>query len=265
MNRRFLFWICGICAVCALGFLVIGLGSNQARSLNKTIQAYDFIQLNPPSTLIPPGTLITIKKQDPLVVGIICPAKDSLGPQLHTRLLTSDSASSKQVAEMTGEFKLDAPIQQSLTTGLNAKYVRNINVTLSSVKIIELPDNVVFDLIAGRQDGCSKAVEFRHRGGEKISMVKSVIQATATYQVQFDGSLNADGRAEITRGIAGTLGLVNGVKSDDTIQGEGLIWGVRDDVSLATITTKGPPPTGAASHEMMLPTNKLAKVVPNDN
>jgi hypothetical protein len=129
------------------------------------------------------------------------------------------------------------------------------------VKIIELPDSVLFDLIGSRKDGCSKAIKFRRDKGVKISMIKSVIQATAVYQIQFEGNLNADARAQATRGIAGTLGLGNGVKSDDTIQGDGLIWGVRDDMSLATVSASAPPPTGAGTASRVLPTSKAAEVV----
>jgi len=261
MSRRFLIAFVVIAVVFAAIFLIFLLFGGRTRSIRSVIQKYEFTELTPPSTLVPPGTIVTVIKEDPLVVGIICPAADALGPELQAKLLTSDSASSKQVAEFTGEFTLDASAQERITSDVDSRFIRNITVTLSNVKIIELPDSVVFDLIGSRKDGCSKALKFRSDKGQRVSMIKSVIQATAVYQVQFEGNMNADTRAQVTRGIAGTLGLTNGVKSDDTIQGDGLIWGVRDDVSLATISATAPPPTGAGTHPRALPTNKVAKVV----
>jgi hypothetical protein len=254
-----------VAVVFAAVFLLPLLFGGHGRTISSVIQRYEFTELTPPSTLVPPGTIVTVIKEDPLVVGVICPAADSLGTELQARLLSSDSASSKQAAEFTGEFQLDASARGRVTSQTDSRFVRNITVTLSNVKIIELPDSVVFDLIGSRKDGCGKALKFRRDEGKKVSMIKSVVMATAVYRVQFDGNLKADARAQVTRGIASSLGLTNGVKSDDSIQGDGLIWGVRDDVSLAAISQNGPPPTGASTHPRALPTDKVAKVVSDAN
>lgn len=235
------------------------------KTIKGVLTKYEFNEIVPPSTLIPPGTIITVIKDKPLVVGIICPPSESLGSELQTKLLSSDSANSKGATELrgelTGEFKLDSSIQEQVAASADSKSVKNIMVTLSNVKVIEIPDSAVFELVSARKDACSKAMKFRREKGQKISMIKAVIQATALYRVQFDGSLNTDLRSHMTRNIATDLGLINGVKSDDTIEGDGLIWGVRDDMSLATIPTSGPPLTGAASHPRALPTGTTARVV----
>jgi hypothetical protein len=261
VSRRLLALFLTITTIFAGTFLLFFLRAGQTRTISSVIRRYEFTELTPPSTLAPPGTIVDVIKENPLVIGVICRASDALGPDLQSLVLESASTASKQVAEFTGEFRLGIDAQKQITSDLDPKFIRNIIVTLSNVKIVELPDSVVFDLIGGRTDGCAKAMKFRRDKGRKISMIKAVIQATAVYQIQFDGSLRADGRAQVTSRIAGKLGLGAGVKSDDTIQGDGLIWGVRDDVSLAAVSQSAPPTTGAGEHPRALPTNKVAEVV----
>jgi len=261
MTRRVIVALVAVAVIFAAIFLAFMFFGGRTKTISSVVQKYEFTEIVPPSTLAQPGSIVAVIKDDPLVVGVICPASEALGPDVHAKLLTSDSATSKQIAELTGEFKLDGSILESITADIKTKFIKNITVTLSNVKIIEIPDSVVFDLIANRKVGCSNAIQFRRDQGMKISMVKSVIQATAVYRVQFGGNLNADARAKATREIAGTLGLTNGVKSDDTIQGEGLIWGIRDDVSLGTLTATSPPVTGSGERPRALPANKVAKVV----
>ena len=261
MVRRILGVFVAIAAIFAAAYLIELLFSPHTRTIGKAIEKYEFTQLMPPSNIVGPGSIVAVVKDDPLVVNIVCSATDALGSDLAKKLLTSNSANTKLVDELTGSFNMDAPIQTKITSKIDSRYVNNIVITLSDVRIVEIPDSVVFELLAKRSDPCSAAIQFRRGNGQKISMIKSAIQATALYQVHFDESANANVRAQLMRGIAGVLGLTNGIKTDDTIQGTGLIWGVRDDVSLALISKNGPPPTGAGTHPRALPTNKVAEIV----
>jgi hypothetical protein len=256
-----------------LGFLAIvvlaviwwrGLSKKvESTSISAIVQKYEYTELIPPSTIITPGSLVTVIKTNPFAIGIICPAIAALGQNVSTNFLTSASANSKEATELTGEFNLDPSIKDKLSISGGTKSVKTIAVTLSNVKIIEIPDSVVFQSIANRQRECASAIKFRMDHGQTVSMIKSVIQATASYRVHFDASLKADAKAEMIRGIAGSLGLTNGIKSDDTIEGEGLIWGIRDDLDLALVNPNAPPPTGAAKHRRALPAGVHVTILPN--
>ena len=94
-------------------------------------------------------------------------------------------------------------------------------------------------------------------------MIKASLQATAMYQVTFAERLDASARAQLTRDVAGSLGLSQGVNSDESIKGAGLIWGVRDDYGLLSIRPDVPPVTGGGPTvaRRLLPVGALAKVV----
>jgi hypothetical protein len=179
---------------------------------------------------------------------------------LSRQLLTSDSSSSKEAEELTGDFTVDAGTQR-VKGRVASDFLKRITVTLSNVKLIELPDSVVFDLIAQRKGSCTKAVEFRQTNGQKISMIKSVIAANARYKLEFDSGIDGNIRSQLTHQFATSMGLTTGVRSEDTIEGSGLYWGVRDDEALATISPNQPPRTGAGGPRRLLSPDKSAQVI----
>ncbi|HEV3303902.1 MAG TPA: hypothetical protein VG055_29890 [Planctomycetaceae bacterium] len=106
-------------------FTTMRFGETQ-RTIDAVLAKYAFTPLNPQSTLVPPGTLVTVLKDRPLVVGVICPDTDSLGATLHSKLLSSDSSSSQEAAELTGEFSLDANAKDALSGGVHSKFLTNV-------------------------------------------------------------------------------------------------------------------------------------------
>jgi hypothetical protein len=252
--------IAGVAGVC-VSFLY---NYRHAATLSSIVQRYEFSELNPPSTLVCPGAIVTIIKTNPIVIGVVCRGADSLGLPLHTNLIISDSAVSKAVSELTGSFQLNSAIQKHLTGDVGGKLLKTITVTLSDVKIIEIADSSVFQLMSNRTHYCTEAIAFRRGKGQVISMIKAVIQATAVYRVQFESGLQTDFRTQTIHRIAGNLGLTNGVKSDDTIQGDNLIWGIRDDVDLGSLQLNAAPSTGAGIHRRAIPIDNVATVVLDD-
>jgi hypothetical protein len=251
-------------AAAAAYFLAMSRGGH-GRNLGAILRKYEFTELVPPSTLVGPGAIVTIVKTNPIVIGVVCPGVESLGPMLQTNVIASESASAKEIAELTGSFQLSGSVEEAIAANVDSKFVKTVTVTLSNVRIIEIPDSAVFKLLSHREDFCSKAIAFRKGKGQAVSMVKAAIQATAVYRVEFAADVQAGARAGMTRKIAGSLGVTNGVKSDDVIEGDDLIWGLRDDVDLAEVALAAtPPPTGSLHHRRALPSNAPAAAVLDD-
>lgn len=239
-------------------FMVFG---GKTRTIDHILEKYEFTELDPPSTLSPPGTLVVVNKEHPLVIGVICASSESLGDKFSGKVLTSSSSSSKEAEQLTGSFQLGGESQTRLAGQADSKFVKKVTLTLSDVKLMELPDSVVFQFIADRKDSCAKALEFRRKHNLKVSMIKAVIQANVVYRVDFEGNLDTTAKSRITEHIAENLGLKTQDGSEDTIQGSGLYWGVRDDESLATISPSHPPMTGAQVHPRILPVGRSGVVI----
>jgi hypothetical protein len=245
----------------ALPFVLMFVCLSGCRSLHETLSKYAFTELEPPSTLVPPGTLVSVVQENPLVAGVICTSVDDLGSKLSSRLLTSDSAQSKEAKDLTGSFELDATYVDRVSGHVSGSRVRSVTVELSNVKVVELPDSAVFELVSDRSSPCKSAVAFRRGRGERVSMIKAVLSGDATYRVVFSSSVEASAKAKITKEIAASFGLKVGSNSDDSFGGTNLIWGVRDDQALATVSATQPPPTGARAPTRALPSGQTARVV----
>jgi hypothetical protein len=224
--------------------------SADPRALRERLRQAGFAELIPASTLLGPGTVVVVKG-DTAPAGdavpaagmfageILCTPATAFGSALQ---VAQSAAVSSQVAQrLGGSFSLDGSYLQLATAGAQAKAVRSIVFTLSDVEILELPRQQIFANLARRAPSCSNAVIDAVRHGERVSLIMSVLKATATYTVSFsaDASLNASAKAEVVKGIAASLGLSGTKTNEATIAGVALYWGIRDDARFGTLAANG--------------------------
>lgn len=255
-----------LAAVCAGIYFYSLEGGGENRDIGSVVRKYGFTEVVPPSKLLGPGAIVTIIQTNPLIVNLTCTELSSLGSTVFTNLTSSASQNANLTADLSGAFNLGGSFLKHFVTSANSHYVRKITVTLSNVKITEIPDDVVIDLSRNRKLDCIKAITFRQGQGKTVSMIKSVLEANALYQVQFTDDSDLQTRSKLTQNLAANLGLANGEVSDNTIHGDGLIWGLRDDMDLAafstsTALTNGPPSTGSTEHRRALSTKESVKIV----
>lgn len=133
--------------------------------------------------------------------------------------------------------------------------------SLANVKVLELPDDAVVESLRYRSPSCNEAVQLRRTQGARVSMVKSVVSADATYSVNYNTDLSAAAKAEITTKIAGELGAGASSSGTDKVSGTGLFWGVRDDIELGSLLPNTLPPTGSGIRNRLIPIDATIKVV----
>jgi hypothetical protein len=72
MKRKTMIVVVTLVAVAAgtcVAFMVFG---GESRTIDQILKKYEFTELDPPGTLAPPRTLVRVKQERPLVIGIIC-------------------------------------------------------------------------------------------------------------------------------------------------------------------------------------------------
>jgi len=79
---------CAAVLTCALSTALL---SSCSRPIREQLKEFGFSEIQPPSTLLPPGTIIAVKQQNALVVGIICTAQNAFGPEIASKLVNSAS------------------------------------------------------------------------------------------------------------------------------------------------------------------------------
>jgi hypothetical protein len=115
---------------------------------------------------------------------------------------------------------------------VGGNYVKNISVSLTNVKEFEIADADVVQFAPQRTGPCKTAINLDRNQGEQLTMIKSVLQADATYNVTYTDQASAAIQAQIVPTIAVNLNAAVGGSSASAFSGTELYWGVRDNSAL---------------------------------
>jgi hypothetical protein len=220
-------------------------------SLSVVLTDNGYVELRPPSNLFLPGTWVEVLNQDPLRLSIICGPQDALGLTDPTKLASSASEAVSVESKLAPKFTLDANTLHSLQAKGDLSALRSVTFTLSNVKLLEIPDTAVVSGFKSRSAECRTAIGLRTKDpSHPVSMVKSALIADVEYVVDFEGSTGADARAKAITDLALDLGakVDDADTSKSRLTGQGLVWGIRDDATLATFGY-GLPPTGGPARQ----------------
>jgi hypothetical protein len=209
------------------------------KAFGQVLADYGFVELRPPSTLLPPGTIVRLKSREPLQAGIVCTQRAALGPALD--LASSDSKSTSLGSLDGAGYALDGSVLPFLRVKAQYAQVEKVTMHLSNVRVIEIPDSTVYDGLARRSSGCKKALRgLAGDPAQTVSMIKSVLVADVSYGVDFRSSANLDAAARlaIVQSLGAELGANRNTATAGSVSGTALYWGATDDVQLV----KAPPP-----------------------
>lgn len=204
-------------------------------TLSKTIRNYGYSDLRPPTILVPPGTVVELIRRDPTIIEIVCSQRASLGDQFKVPESSSYNLALKKAAEKT--FGVDADYLVQLKLEVKYASVKNIELTLSNVRIAQLSHDTVYANVAYRKRECQTAIDDAIKNERTVSMITSVLIADVAYSVQFDQNvrLDAENQQEILKGLAAKLGAKYQSTGSHRVTGDGLYWGIRDDAILALL------------------------------
>lgn len=235
--------------------------SGCSRPIREQLKEFGFSEIQPPSTLLPPGTVIMVKQQDPLIVSIVCTAQNAYGAEIASKLVKSASTTSMKSSSLEGSFDMAADYVKSVSGSAQGSSIERIGVTMANVGLDELPDDAVMASIKSRTPECRDAIKLRRASGAQVSMVKSVVAADVTYVIRYRSSVDATVRADMTKQVAARLGLSGATASDASVAGTHLYWGIRDDMALAAYEGTGLPATGTANRARLIEPGKPILVV----
>ena len=235
-------------------------------SIGQVLKENGFVELKPPSTLVPPGTWVNVLSSEPMHLGIICPPETSLGLRDEEQLRDSTSISMQMTSSLRSEFSLGSKAVESLKSGGEFEDVASISFQLANVRLLEIPDDVVIGGLQERVGSCRDAIRFRVQQGDAVTMIKSVLMADADYKVTFSRELSSESQVKMRRRLALEMDLR--MKRDESgvarITGRNLIWGVREDRALALKGLGLPATGGTGSEENALPDDSTVGTISLD-
>jgi hypothetical protein len=238
--------------------------SPPAPTLSETLAGYGYVELQPPSLLLPPGTLVRVKGRDPLKGGIVCTQKSSLGEGV--AVLESPSKDTVARSLQGAGYRLDLSVLPIL--GVKAEYasVDFVEVKLENVHVLELADDTVYEGVERRSDGCRKAMAgLLADPNEEITMVKSVLRADVSYEIKFkaEANLGAATKLDLVKALGADLGADASTATESAVRGTSLYWGVIDEKRLAQVGTALESGTRAAKpNERALPAGAKMELDP---
>ena len=207
-------------------------------TIGSTLKTYKYAELRPPTNLIPPGTLVEVVEENPLVINIVCTQGNSLG--VNFRVPESPTYNYDLVNSMSRTFEIDSGMLNRIRGEAKYKNIKKIKMTFSNVKISQLSADTVYASLNYRAGECQKAVDDYINDKRKITMVTPVLKADVTYDIEFEHGVDikAELKEEIYKDLTPKLGL--GIKNDgkERMSGEGLYWGIRDDARFATLRSE---------------------------
>ena len=234
------------------------------QTLSQTLAEYGYIELQPPSLLLPPGTLLRVKGRAPLKGGIVCSQKSSLGEDV--AVLESPSKDTVVRALQSRGYRLDLSMLPLLSGKAEYAAVDHLEAKFENVHVLELADDTVYDGVQRRTPGCKKAVAgLLADPKEEVTMVKSVLRADVTYGVDFKSSttLDASAKLAIVKALAAELGADAATASERSVRGTSLYWGAIDEIRLAQVGTEMESGTRAAApNDRALPAGSTLQLDP---
>jgi hypothetical protein len=223
-------------AQCLLAGTLATVINGCGNTLGKTLEHYNFRELRPPSTLVPPGTIISLPERGTARPRIICEQTASVGPDFVVPF--SRSTDIQLTRDVSQSFGIDGDFLKSLRLNAAYKSIKQIRLQLSNVEIAQLSWDKVVEAIQDRRRSpeCWTAMQLAHRGEVPMSMVEAVLRADVHFSVEYTRGLDisVDGR-QVAESLAHDLGLLGvhlSIEGSQTIEGSGLFWGIRDDQRL---------------------------------
>lgn len=227
--------------------------------MSKLLKKYGYSEVMPASKALPPGTVIWIQNDSPLVAGIVCTQEMSMGANLP--LMSADAANGRINKTDTFTFELPASYMATINGILKTQIVKTINVTLTNVHAVTVTDVDAMAGILQRSSACQAAIDARLKSGFKVTMVQSALEADGVYDIQLhtDSGLSATAQAAVLSQVSLSLGLNGTTGTETQLMGTGLYWGITDDNYYAHASQA---PKGMFAREFVKQHRRLAPIGP---
>lgn len=225
------------------------------------MRLYGYAEISPPSTLLAPGSLITVESRNPLRVKPLCGPRASLGASFRPRV--SVTASHELKSHQGRRFSIAAPVMDNIRGDSRFREVLTITASIQDPKIIELDDDDVVTNLRYRSLECQQAVALRRANGFPVTMVSSALMGNVVYTVTFATQQSVDAKVKIDtmKELARELGAGVSTVTTSQVYANGLVIGLRDDAYLAAITLDRVDARQFSPDARLIPPQETARIV----
>ena len=191
--------------------------------------------LRPASTFWQPGAIVYVTREEPLELGFICTAEEVMGADYRPIDSPTSSTVLARITRKAQHFDVDLAETLRAHEGLHA--VRSVKMSLTNAQVHEVTDRSVTMRIGKIDPICLWNVRRHLRIGDRVTMIRSALQADVVFTVQYDraAALDASAQIAVLKDVALKLGVDGSTLTGRTIEAKELVWGVKVEDSLVDI------------------------------
>ncbi len=208
------------------------MGEAGAGALEKRIRDYGYTPLIPASRLVPAGTLAVVTRSGRGVqLRVICTRTKMVGGEA---AITSSAPDSRLKRKLKGRFNAGAKVLDAVDAIVGANVVKALSVSLTNVQVSEVPTQAVFGAIEQGlpEPSCVSARRFHAEKGDAVTFVYSTLEADVRWKIVWKANVDGTAKDRALDKMAAVLGA--SISSERFLEGDGLVWGVREDTRFAT-------------------------------
>ncbi|WP_181892945.1 hypothetical protein [Falsiruegeria mediterranea] len=202
-----------------------------AEGIEDVINGYNFIRLNPPTTLYQPGSLVHRVNYDPrdrapddASLGFLCNPKYST--DLYEDAPLRSETESKQVSRrLSGSFSVSpVTLGQVFNLGATAAAAKTVQVSLRDATVSTYALDDLARIRAGLGPHCQATLQKNIRK-QNAYQIQKILTANVSFKVTFDTSLSAEVRAAAIAEL-GEIGATLEKSDEVEVTGDALIYGI---------------------------------------
>lgn len=213
--------------------------STSCKSFSEWVSLLGFTEIRAPSTLYAPGSLLLVENKEPYEAQLLCDVNEVLGVGYKPTISRTVTIGTTKKRSRTLTFNVDAATLAGGNVDVHA--IRSVKVQMKDPRIMTVTAADVWARRKNISQNCLDALaaleDFDKSSKKKITMVRSVIAADASYSVDWDENAGLDVHAKVAQleSLAADLRLDASRVGSRTLSAQGVYWGIKDDMFLASM------------------------------
>lgn len=186
-----------------------------------------YLEIRPASKLNGPGTLNTVEVKTDSYVILHRTCRMDMA-EIEALWATSQTTRENVAQQLEGRFNADSSLITRARLKVGVSKIKNIVVSFSNTKIVQLDDETVFILQRKYlKDTCEQVIRQLIKNNKCVTQPYEVLRSDLVYAVDYDQGISEEEKAKLTDMIIAEIST-NAKRADsDTITGENLFFGIK--------------------------------------
>lgn len=203
--------------------------------IGKAINEYNFIQLVPASNIYKAGSIIHREKYDRSTeqpsrtfIGSLC--NDKFAVDRYSEEPRESASETRQLSRLNNaRFNVDAlTLKKIFNLSTTAEAAETVNLKISDLKVSVYSKEDLFNIRALLNDGCRGIINKNIEIHDNAYQIRETLTASIKFSVKLKANIDAEAKLKVIKELGG-IGAAVGIGSLTTVEGTGLVYGIKWD------------------------------------